>query len=63
MWTPQEKAGVLRMLAASAVGSPTSVRQQLASLVAQTAADELIVAGAIHDHAARLRSYALLASA
>ena len=63
MWTPQEKAGVLRMLAASAVGSPSSVRQQLASLVAQTAADELIVAGAIHDHAARLRSYELLASA
>ena len=63
MWTPQEKAGVQRMLAASAVGSPSSVRQQLASLVAQTAADELIVAGAIHDHAARLRSYELLASA
>ena len=62
MWTPQEKAGVQRMLAASAVGSPSSVRQQLASLVAQTAADELIVAGAIHDHAARLHSYELLAS-
>jgi alkanesulfonate monooxygenase SsuD/methylene tetrahydromethanopterin reductase-like flavin-dependent oxidoreductase (luciferase family) len=51
------------MLAASAVGSPESVRQQLASLVEQTAADELIVAGAIHDHAMRLRSYALLAGA
>ena len=62
MWTPQEKAGVQRMLAASAVGSPSSVRQQLVSLVAQTAADELIVAGAIHDHAARLHSYELLAS-
>ncbi len=62
MWTPQEKAGVQRMLAASAVGSPSSVRQQLVSLVAQTAADELIVACAIHDHAARLHSYELLAS-
>jgi luciferase family oxidoreductase group 1 len=63
MWTPQEKAGVQRMLAAAAVGSPQSVKQQLEAIIAQTAADELIVAGAIHDHAARLRSYELLAVA
>jgi luciferase family oxidoreductase group 1 len=63
MWTAQEKHGVQRMLAASAVGSPRSVRQQLDAIVEQTAADELIAAGAIHDHAARLRSYELLAAA
>jgi len=62
MWTPQEKAGVQRMLTASAVGSAQSVQQQLKAIVEQTAADELIVAGAIHDHAARLRSYELLAA-
>ena len=61
LWSPQEKAGVQRMLAAAAVGSPAAVRAQLASLVEQTAADELIVACALHDHAARLRSYELLA--
>ncbi len=61
MWTPQEKAGVQRMLAAAAVGSPQSVTQQLQAIAQQTAADELIVASAIHDHAARLRSYQLLA--
>jgi luciferase family oxidoreductase group 1 len=61
MWTLQEKAGVHRMLAASAVGSPQGVRQQLDAIIEQTAADELIVAGAIHDHAARLHSYDLLA--
>ncbi len=61
LWTPQEKANVQRMLAASAVGSAQRVRQQLESIVAQTAADELIVAGAVHDHAARMRSYQLLA--
>ena len=61
MWSPQERAGVQRMLAAAAVGSPQSVKQQLEAIVARTAADELIVAGAIHDHAARLRSYELLA--
>ena len=63
MWSPQEKANVQRMLAASAVGSPASVRRQLASIVQQTAADELIVAGAVHEHAARLRSYELLGGA
>jgi len=61
MWSPQEKAQVVRMLAASAVGSPSTVRRQLAALAAQTGADELIVAGAIHDHAARVASYAGLA--
>jgi luciferase family oxidoreductase group 1 len=63
MWSPQEKVNVQRMLAASAVGSAESVRRQLASIAQQTAADELIVAGAVHEHAARLRSYALLAGA
>ena len=62
LWTAQEKAGVLRMLVASAVGSAPSVRTQLAAIVERTGADELIVAGAIHDHAARLRSYEVLAS-
>jgi hypothetical protein len=38
------------------------VRAQLQSIVDQTAADELIVAGAVHEHAARLRSYELLAA-
>ena len=62
MWAPHEKAQVERMLVASAVGSPESVRRQLGALVQRTGADELIVAGAIHDHAARLRSYELLAA-
>jgi luciferase family oxidoreductase group 1 len=61
MWSPQEKAGVQRMLAASAVGSPASVKRQLEAIIERTRADELIVAGAIHEHAARLRSYELLA--
>ena len=61
LWNPREKAGVQRMLTAAAVGGPATLRQQLAAIVAQTDADELIVAGAIHDHAARLHSYELLA--
>jgi luciferase family oxidoreductase group 1 len=61
LWNPREKAGVQRMLAATAVGGPASVKEQLDAIIARTQADELIVAGAIHDHAARLRSYELLA--
>ena len=61
LWNPREKAGVQRMLTCAAVGGPAALRQQLAAIVEQTGADELIAAGAIHDHAARLHSYELLA--
>jgi luciferase family oxidoreductase group 1 len=60
-WTPMEKAHASNMLSCSAVGSPDTVRAQLSDLTERTGADELIVAAAIHDHAARLRSYELLA--
>ena len=60
-WTPAEKAHVSQMLACSFVGSPETVRRGLERIIEQTRADELIVAGAIHDHAARLRSYEILA--
>ena len=61
LWNPQERAGVERMLAASAIGAPGTVARQLAGLVERTQADELIVATAVHAHGARLRSYELLA--
>ena len=61
LWNDREKASVQRMLAATAVGSPDAVRRQLDAIIDRTSADELIVAGAIHEHAARLKSYALLA--
>jgi luciferase family oxidoreductase group 1 len=62
LWSAHEKAQVQRMLAASAVGSPASVCAQLAALVERTGADELIVAGAVFDHAARVASYERLAA-
>jgi luciferase family oxidoreductase group 1 len=61
-WTPEEKAHVSAMLIRSFVGSPETVRRELEAFVEETQADELIVAAAIHDHTARLRSYELLAS-
>jgi luciferase family oxidoreductase group 1 len=61
LWSPAEREQVSRMLWASAVGSPDTVVAQLNRLLELTQADELIVAGAFHDPAARLRSLSLLA--
>jgi len=62
-WSPAEKVQAGGMLARSYVGSPATVRAGLEAVVAETAADELIVATAVYDHAARVRSYELLAQA
>jgi luciferase family oxidoreductase group 1 len=59
-WTPVEKVQASRMLACSFVGSPATVQTQLRSFVERTGVDELMVASAIFDHAARLNSYTLL---
>jgi luciferase family oxidoreductase group 1 len=60
-WTPAEKARVSGMLACAFVGSRETIRRGLQAFIEETAADELIVASAIYDHAARLRSYEILA--
>ena len=60
-WTPDEKAQVSAMLERSFVGSRETVRAGLEEFSKQTAVDELIVAAAIYDHIARLRSYEILA--
>jgi len=61
LWSDTERAGVEHMLAVSAIGAPETARAGLEHIVAVTQADELIVATAVHDHGARLRSYELLA--
>jgi luciferase family oxidoreductase group 1 len=60
-WSPREKAHVSNALSRSYVGAPDTVRAGLDSVIAETAANELIVASAIHDNAARVRSYEILA--
>jgi luciferase family oxidoreductase group 1 len=62
-WSPAEKAQAQRMLARSIVGSPETVREGLAALVAETEADELMVVCDVYDHATRLNSFALIAAA
>ena len=60
-WTPPEKAHVSGMLKYAFVGSPSTVRRGVEQFVEQTGVDEVMVVSAIFDHAARLRSYELLA--
>jgi alkanesulfonate monooxygenase SsuD/methylene tetrahydromethanopterin reductase-like flavin-dependent oxidoreductase (luciferase family) len=45
------------------IGSPEKVRAELEQLVTEYGADEAIVVTITHDHAARRRSYELLADA
>jgi luciferase family oxidoreductase group 1 len=65
-WQRAESAGagaeVDRALKASIVGSAAVVRQQVATFIEETQADELMIAAQIYDHAARLRSYEITAS-
>jgi luciferase family oxidoreductase group 1 len=49
------------ILACSAIGSADTVKARLDDFVEQTGADELMVVSQIYDHAARLRSYEILA--
>ncbi len=60
-WRPGEEARVAEMLTYSFVGGPETVRRGLEEFVDRTGVDEVIVATAMYDHAARLRSYELLA--
>ena len=45
------------------VGSPASIKERLVPIIEATAADELMITTMIYDHAARKRSFALLAEA
>ena len=60
-WTDADRALVTDRLDTQFVGSPRQVADQLERLRDATEADELIVTTITHDHADRVRSYALLA--
>jgi alkanesulfonate monooxygenase SsuD/methylene tetrahydromethanopterin reductase-like flavin-dependent oxidoreductase (luciferase family) len=51
----------MEMLARSIVGAPDTVRADIDALPLETGADELIVVSDVYDHAARLRSFELIA--
>jgi luciferase family oxidoreductase group 1 len=60
-WSEHEKAQASHMLRYAIVGSPETVRRGLERLLAETQADEVMVVSNIFDHAARVRSYEILA--
>ncbi len=60
-WTPPEKAQASAMLKYALAGSRETIRRGLEDFVAATGVEELMVVSAIYDHAARTRSYEILA--
>jgi luciferase family oxidoreductase group 1 len=61
LWTDQERHGVAHALRESVIGSPEKVQAGIAAFINKTGVDELMVTGHIFDHAARLRSFEIVA--
>ncbi len=62
-WTAAEKSMVDRAFREAVVGAPATVARGLAEFLERTRVDELMVTAAIYDHAARVRSFELVAQA
>jgi len=62
-YSPPERSFVARNRARLFVGAKATVLERLAPMIAATKADEVMVTTMIYDHAARRRSYELLAEA
>jgi luciferase family oxidoreductase group 1 len=62
-YTSADRAHIAQSRTRVAVGSPATVKARLMPLIEATKADELMVTTMIFDHAARKRSYELLAEA
>jgi luciferase family oxidoreductase group 1 len=60
-WSPAEAAMVGHALREAVVGSRATVQRGLENFLQRTGVDELLVTAAIYDHAARLRSFELVA--
>ncbi len=61
-WSPAERAGVEHAMAYALVGGHETVRDGLRAFIGATKADELMITAQIHDHAARRRSYEIVAA-
>ena len=60
---PLEYRAMLRsVLSSAAIGSPATVKAATEAFIARTGADELMITSQIFDHAARVRSYEILAA-
>ena len=61
LWSTVEQAGVGHAFREAVVGSPATVKRGIEAFVQRTGIDELMITAAIHDHAARLRSFEIVA--
>lgn len=62
-YTDWDQEALREVRARTIVGSPAQVRAQIETLAAASQADEVMIVANLHDHAARLRSYELIAQA
>jgi alkanesulfonate monooxygenase SsuD/methylene tetrahydromethanopterin reductase-like flavin-dependent oxidoreductase (luciferase family) len=62
-YSESDRASIARNRSRLFVGSPATVVEKLTPLIEATEADEVMVITAVYDHAARRRSYELLAEA
>jgi luciferase family oxidoreductase group 1 len=58
---PPHRAILDQVLSCSAIGAPETVRREMTAFIERTGADELMITSQIWDHAARLRSYEIVA--
>jgi len=61
LWSEPEKALVQSRVGGSIIGNAETVKAKLEKFLGETKADELIINAMIYDHAARLRSYEIVA--
>lgn len=59
--TSFDRAQLDSVLSQACVGSPETIAAALRAFISRTGADELIIASQVFDHAARLRSYEIVA--
>ena len=59
--TPQDQYLIAQFTSCSAVGSADTVARGIGEFVERTGADELMIVSQIYDHAARLRSFEMVA--
>ena len=60
--SPADRHLIAEMLSTTVVGAPETVRRGLLAFAERTGADELMLTSQIYDHAARLRSFEIVAS-
>ena len=61
IWSPDERIAIEHRTRYALVGSPPEIERRLVEILADTAADEIILTAQIFDHKARLRSFEIAA--